>query len=286
MSVKITWPFKNLDLDAINIYRALNKIDFSTNPTPIVTLPGTATEYVDTEAAMGEIYTYYVEAVKGADNFISEPIRHGNFPNNGPGPQNIIKGDWDNGYFGTIPYEEFISNSDFFAWAGITPGSIAQTAVPVWHKFIYNKKIIFMPARFIHSVNFYTLYNAGLYFGVDGPGRQPGMLYPPDDVNQLRIIEIGGYQFKVRTPKSNRADYKNSEWNNTYVRLNTQSQAAGLKGLYGDATPVSGNVHGDGYSTDATNATSIITLPPTYGAVSTVGHSSSTPWVPVLELIY
>ncbi|MCT7475967.1 hypothetical protein N5V81_13370 [Escherichia coli] len=49
-------------------------------------------------------------AVKGTEKVMGLPIVQGDFPMTGPGPQELIRGDWHRGYFGTLTNEEFILN--------------------------------------------------------------------------------------------------------------------------------------------------------------------------------
>lgn len=126
-------------------------------------------------------------------------------PDNGPGPQNLMKYDElnDVGYFGTLTEAEFFTYTQVEAVAKTAlPGTAAnRTADNFWIKAYWKGKTVYMPRRVIRTGTTWTdIYKAGMVYGIDGDGRY---IPPSGAVNQLTKITLTSanqtkFVFKVR----------------------------------------------------------------------------------------
>uniref|UniRef100_A0AB39CD75 Virion structural protein n=1 Tax=Pseudomonas phage RVTF4 TaxID=3236931 RepID=A0AB39CD75_9VIRU len=146
------------------------------------------------------------------------------FPDSGPGSKTLMLGTKDLGYFGEVPENQFLGRGEFLSMHPVKGDVTTPPAghVFTWHKFMYKEKVIYLPSWHMQSNNKWNdLYNAGLVYGVDGPGTFP--LNPA--VNQrtafLRPDLSDGryYEFITRLPQGHEADpytdatnLRNNEW--------------------------------------------------------------------------
>lgn len=114
----------------------------------------------------------------------------------GPGPGELLAGDYDLGFYGEVSSGDFITFSDLTSEVGVTEGeSLPQSEL--WLKFAYQGKTLFQPYRTIRgSISWEALYQSGLVYGVDGVGRDP--LPNNEPVNQYTTISVQGRVFIVR----------------------------------------------------------------------------------------
>lgn len=245
MTIRLNWPSQAAKgLTAIEIYRKVgwNATLNANNPgTPIATLAGDATEFVEDVANLTKntTYRYWVAAVKDTERLIGNPVTQGFFLDTGPGPQTLKKGDWGCGYFGTVTKEKFFSTPELKT---LLPAAQAEGFVndpPLWHKFIFRGRILFYP-NYPHSNNssFNMAYSRGMVYGTDDNG-----LYVPSGqpaVKQDCKVTKDGRTYRIRLPwalpydttSGTTGDYLNGEWRNTFARLFTATGSAlGLAGV-------------------------------------------------------
>lgn len=215
MSIVLNWRQQpGQTLDSIEIYRygtPRQNVDPNNPGTPIVVLPGNAVTYEDTTTDAFATYQYRIVSVKGTDKVMGMPIVQGDFPYTGPGPQELIRGDWWRGYFGTLSNTEFILN------AGELNGLIGFTAwnqnVTLFHKFVYKGRILFIPDSGTRSgTTWREQYNLGLMWGTDDTGRRiPSGL---TGVNQRKTFNKDGFEYVLRLPRF--AEYTTTDSTNFY----------------------------------------------------------------------
>jgi hypothetical protein len=123
------------------------------------------------------------------------------YPDSGPGPIAAV-GDDDVAYFGEVSNAEILSAEEFVNQIPELFGAAVLNDSMPWLKFRYYGKYLFIkkyPIFQLTTGNFQTnwasLYNAGLIYGVDGPGPYNFTT----NVNQLRFVKKGAHTFKVRT---------------------------------------------------------------------------------------
>lgn len=206
MSIRLTWRDVNAAIaDNIIIYRDTVPIPPDSLPTPLVTLAGSATTYDDTTVVRGTVYYYRIAAVKGVDFVLSDNKIHGYFPDSGPGPQTLLRGDWKRGYFGRVTVPGFLTVAETRTVAGLTAGTaVSEATLTHWMKFIFDGKIIFVPCTTLTTgISWKSIYDAGLVYGVDGFGSPgPGMSTVTFNVNQKKQVTVKGFEFLIRLPKA------------------------------------------------------------------------------------
>ena len=116
------------------------------------------------------------------------------YPNSGPGPQTLLFGDTEEGYFGRVPVGEMITGDEVKAQLSVT----GYAAPQYWLKFYRKKEVLFIGVGGTLASGWNNAYNAGLIYGVDGDGDYPNT--PP--VNQLRIVRQGEWAYIVRALRS------------------------------------------------------------------------------------
>lgn len=116
------------------------------------------------------------------------------YPNSGPGPQTLLFGDTEEGYFGRVPVGEMITGGEMKAQLSFT----GYAAPQYWLKFYRKKEVLFIGVGGTLASGWNNAYNAGLIYGVDGDGDYPNT--PP--VNQLRIVRQGEWAYIVRALRS------------------------------------------------------------------------------------
>lgn len=270
MSIILNWKQQpGQTLDSIEIYRYVNPRQ-SVNPVspgePIVVLPGNVTSYEDTTTEAYKTYQYRIVAVKGTEKVMGLPIVQGDFPMTGPGPQELIRGDWHRGYFGTLTNEEFILNHvELNGLIGFTAWNQAPT---LFHKFVFKGRILFIPDTMTRSsTSWNEQYQYGLMWGTDDFG------YPPTSVsntNQRKTFNKDGFEYILRLPRLGDYQYSHSqylnsssyilegEWHNTFASLFRYS---GVVRRFGDLANRAGSSQSDTYATLFAN-----------------GYSANTPW--------
>ncbi|HHS7556198.1 TPA: hypothetical protein ACTPQ1_004488, partial [Salmonella enterica] len=220
MSIVLNWGQQpGQTLDSIEIYRYAGPRQ-TVNPnspgTPIATLPGNATSYEDTTTTAYATYQYRIVSVKGTDKVMGMPIVQGDFPMTGPGPQELIRGDWYRGYFGTLRNTEFILSA---AELNGLIGFSAWNATPaLYHKFVYKGRILFIPDGYtMAGTSWNTQYQQGLMWGTNDAGLR--IPYGLSGVNQRKTFNKNGYEYVLRLPRM--ADYAQTDNSNFYSAPNS-----------------------------------------------------------------
>lgn len=213
MYIDLTWVNMNNVNVTLEIYRGDEPLDRDNLPeTPIVTIDDGGTRYRDTDVELGKTYYYVFVTISDTDSHVSVnyPIRAIN--RRGVGPQDIIDGDANLGYFGTVASGQFLSTNELKEKTGLTDGTVYQP-FPIWHKFIRNNKILFIPhTPIVESITFNQLWNAGLVYGTDVDTN-------PFISAQKKVITIGADQYIVRLMTGFR-DGEYAEWDNNIQTSN------------------------------------------------------------------
>ena len=199
MNIKLKWANRNTTPVTIKIYRNETQVPNDQLVNPIATLEGAVTEYIDTTAVRHKTYYYVIETTNGTLKSYSLPKKVVADFSNGPGPRDLIWGDSNYGYFGTLESASFLGAAEICS--ALIPSLLAALGanpVPQWHKWIRRGKVCFVPAQPIAAAaTMPNLYNAGLVHGMDNIGPwQPGVA----GVNQLKTIQKGYEKFIVRLP--------------------------------------------------------------------------------------
>lgn len=112
----------------------------------------------------------------------------------GPGPQELIAGDMNAGYFGVVSAAEFYSGTRLAFELGVTEGTL-QNSNAGWLKFARHGKVLFVAKQsFMHTVSWDHLYARGIVYGTNDNGKSPR----GTPTNQYTTVEHGGNRFVVR----------------------------------------------------------------------------------------
>lgn len=205
MQTTLTWENPNQLPVIVKIYRGTSELQRGALGTALVTLTEGQTSWVDTTAAAGVQY-YYVYEIISATNPL-EKITSRNFKTmdgkqRGPGPQTLVVGTLELGYYGTVVSSDFFSREYLLNQYSLGVRAAATTEqVNVWHKFVRNNKVLYVPDLPIgFNITWLDLYSAGLVFGYDGDGKGDPANLPTPRVNQLKTLNLGDSQFIVRLP--------------------------------------------------------------------------------------
>lgn len=206
MAVKLNWT-NPAGASKVTIYRALSQIKHNALPAPFAELGADDVEYSDATAIRGMVY-HYVVAVELTDGTVrmTQSQSHGYFPDTGHGPNALIRGDYNEGYFGSVTAAEFFSSATLAAAMKLVSPQVDSyftwaNNAPIWDKFALDGKILLIPRNAIALVQPRYVYNTGFMFGTDDNGKYPaGSTIPVlGVVNQKRIVERDGYRYRVRT---------------------------------------------------------------------------------------
>lgn len=166
MKIDLTWKNRNTLDTGVRIYRANAAFDRSTLPAPLVTLDRTALTYSDTDVVRNGMYYYRIEHFNTNDSALSNLIPMLAQAYTGPGPQTLMHGNMDLGYYGEIPATSLFLGDALATACGVTAGSVVNNATVTWLKFAYKGKILFIPRVSIRdNVDWLSLYQAGVVFG-------------------------------------------------------------------------------------------------------------------------
>jgi len=306
MSVTLNWGAANAALaDSIKVYRATTPLDVNNLPAALATLAGSATSYADTTAVRNTVYYYAVGHVRAGNELLSPVLLMGHYPDTGPGPQTLLRGDWNLGYFGTCTPVQMFTPSTLNAQVPI-PGTLTtDVTITAWHKFIRKGKVLFIPNYyFTTTVQPYQLYNAGLLMGTNDNGTFPFTLNSgamngyTAPANQYKLATVGAYQFIVRAIRASDkpltsyitgiTDIFPSEYNDLIGRMGSTSLAGSPQDKWSDLVGAAGfsgwtqNFTANGVMASMTSSANLDVI-----AALTMGNgfAQTQPWLPVLELI-
>lgn len=193
-SIKLAWSNPNAINTITNIYRSINPIDRANLGAPYKVLSNGEVSFTDTNVVYGQEYNYAFESVNGADRVVSRVFKFSTLPYTGPGPQELLLGDVEYGYYGKLTPIEFIAADALIAKLGIAASPNSNQNL-VWHKYSYKGKILYVPETSIsNTVAWNTIYAAGCMYGVEGEGPLGG------GVPQNATVTFDNNSFKVRSP--------------------------------------------------------------------------------------
>ena len=201
MAIKLKWTNPNVQATTVEIYRGDTPLDRANLANPIATLVSGETEWVDSTATFERVYYYVLVTKRGNEVAVGPNNKVETVERKGAGPNNLRAGDDRLGYFGLLSPSEFFNSTDIIAAAKSTVGLPTELVTPSWYKFIRNGKILYVPNVPIGagSVNWNSLYLAGLVYGTDdaGPANARGGQVA---TNQLVKLSKNGDEYLVRLP--------------------------------------------------------------------------------------
>ena len=248
MKIDLKWVNRNVGEEGTRIYRSETAMDPENLPEPLATVGSGVTTYSDTAIIRGKQYFYRFETFKGEDKALSNEISISAIPYSGPGPQKLIMGDYEAGYFGQVTSTEFFTGEEVAYYSGLSQGAVINNTTN-WFKFAHKGKILFIPMKQIRGgVSWTELYNKGLVYGRELEETTPhtAITIP---VEQLKYVTKNGDNFKVRLMKGAPADpavgttisttdstgFEGSEWNDLIYKMVTQVPVSQIGGNWSDA---------------------------------------------------
>lgn len=219
----------------------------------------------------------------------------------GPGPGKLIAQYNETpikytGYYGRLTDDQFSTYSAVITKTIPTWGTLPSGGSG-WMKFLIDGKILFIPVYPIttQTITKGALYSSGVVYGVSGPGPKPASVSP---VNQLKIIEIQGYQFIVRLLSGAATDPTNitnagvtgspltkpSEWDRLMLNALPGSYANQQGPKYGRIDVHKSNVLVKEWSTQIVSNEPYV-LSRSEATASSGYTGISFLWIPVLELV-
>lgn len=205
MPIRIDWLDPNGGTQPVNIHRATSPMNDEANlPAPIATVTG-ASFYVDDAAVRNQLYYYRLSSLgqAGAADMIITPNKPmASMPYTGPGPQTLLRGDWECGYFGRLPMGSLITSQELVSILGA--GTDTAIADNEWLKYVYKGNIFFFPKYAIaHTISWDTVYKAGMVFGDIDPAQWPAIAKSSwGTITQKKRITIGNHVLTIRNPTS------------------------------------------------------------------------------------
>lgn len=205
--------------------------------------PGVS-EYVDTDIEPRTLYYYRVDA-RSPDDYAYGVIKtHSWVQERGIGPQEIVLGDWELGFFGTVNAEDIWGTTQplYFTSIGLTKSVLGS--IEKFHKLAWEGKVIFVPDRPFGYVNgvfkdlMQDFYMNRLLYPVGFPDayRDPiltGQSYPQGDHTTINgydyIVSNIGVGNPLRTPS-------NSGMQMAVGGYQTNSLWQQVKRIYGQTT--------------------------------------------------
>lgn len=112
----------------------------------------------------------------------------------GHGPQSLMGGDAQWGFYGEVASADFISGDALATAVGLSAGT-SQNSTSDWLKFNANGRIVLIPKlTFRNTVSWENIYQAGAVYGDDTNG-----LYPAGTARlQDAVVTIDGFDYRVR----------------------------------------------------------------------------------------
>ena len=209
MAIHLKWSNQNAPGNTLNIYRRVGTtITPETKGTAIGSVDSASTSYIDVTAVSGETYSYLLEVVAPLGVAYSRPTSTVNLRRIGPGGVEILYGDSEFGYMGTVPIYQMPNYWDAidFPDANVAP----YNSNLVWHKFVRKGKILIVPSipatktwvgdydTWLNGIWVYSTY--GLASGLTWNFDTSDPKYAP--YKRTWQITFGEDKFNIRAPRA------------------------------------------------------------------------------------
>ena len=204
MKLTLTWKNLNPPGAKISIYRGDAPLVSSALPEPLVTLNDGEETWVDNNVVYGKQYYYMFVTVNANDQVASRNYPIKAYPRRGHGPVELIYGDNDLGYFGSVESVDFTNTFDILKAIGFSSLG-AQSKIkpgrdfPVWHKFVRQGKILLIPDGTLSANGTSNEFiQRGAWFGMDTVG--PQYIIGHTAIQNAKI-KIGPDTYRIRAPR-------------------------------------------------------------------------------------
>lgn len=313
MSLTLRWTNKNTTPVKVEIYRGDAPLDKTALPAaPLATLTAGEEVWVDTTVIPNATYYYLFVTTRGEVVVYSRNHQMAAIPRRGAGPTDLLWGDSTIGYFGSLTSAEFADTFQILTGIGFT-GSEASAFVwktaPIWHKFIRNGKILYIPnSPLSQKLTWMDAAKKGAVYGTDTKEPHASV----HDTVQNAKVKIKQQYYRVRMPLGYSDDPaaiiptdllgKDGDWVCEWQdliasQIDTFSPLRRTPNI--SMTPASTFFQGNGNGTatvcaEMINGTDVLNRGTAFSGQTTVMRASSGPaietygtgpWIPVLELI-
>lgn len=305
MPIKIDWIDGNDNTIEYYLYKSETPIPDNPLPTPLATIPAGTTTYTDLDTPRNKLF-YYRVACKNVDTIslsVNKPLTY--MPYTGPGPNVLLRGTWEFGYFGTMNVSELIAPADLLTMLGLT-GVLSASTDNVWAKIVYKGRVMFVPSQHIcTNLSWENIYKAGAMYGNAPSSQWPALAKSTyGTIPQGKTVSKGDHVFTVITPSSRANPLSTSTaiadciggdvdiFTNPLYRVHTYPFLPGIAsvddinwtGAGGNST-ITSDLYGVGTQVlmrgDNTSADSVVQLPG-YNMAAVLPNSW---WRPMLELV-
>ena len=215
------------------VYRSTSKFDNTTLPTDTKdTADGNTLSMTYTDAVRNTVYWYMISSFDSNGNEVYGQIFNaGYFPDTGPGPQTLLRGDWLFGFFGEVAMTSLFTPAEIINLlknAGYASLSAATAAAypTLYAKVVVNGKILFIPNGAITS-----------FWVGNGPQNNVTQTAPngfPTSLASAPIFSKNGYDYMYRMPKCSLVDanYMNGAIPTYTVEDYLRSESSMVAALY------------------------------------------------------
>lgn len=203
MALLLKWKKRTSTNVITEIYRSNSPIDKAALPPVLATLSNQETEYLDATANYGQTYHYmwvtYNMQMGSPAYSPSTPITVAQ--RRGVGPNTLLTGNADCGYYGDVTQSDLITTAGI--QAAINPGAAALSTLGTafnWRKMAYKGKILYVPSRPVFFDSWLNAYRAGIVYGNFDVSKLP---FPPSGTifAQNRRVTIAGDEYVIRLMK-------------------------------------------------------------------------------------
>lgn len=199
MPIQLNWSDDTTGIEKQFIYRSTSSIDPNNLPVALAEVPANTFTYTDNTVVQGQLYYYVIASQKNGQLSISRQIPMAYLIDTGPGPSTIVRGNWEWGYFGTIPLADLADATTIKTALGDTAMAIGNAVN--WYKMAYKGKVIFFPDGNLFSNAGWTwLYTNGWAYG-DLPVPQ-FVKTAHGDIPQNKTMTLGSRIYRFRLPTS------------------------------------------------------------------------------------
>lgn len=201
MAIILSWSNRGQAVTAVNIYRSGRR---SESPTLLAELNTAVESYTDDTSSRNTIYYYQVGLVIGGSEVKGAVIPVAEVSDPGPGPQTLISGTWEWGYFGKLKPDEFFTSATLRTLCPLGWPAYG-TVISYWRKYALRGKVIYLPDVPIYQFTTAAqtaithLYNAGLLYGNGRSDKSP-LITSSLTVLQDKKVALNGYEFCIRAP--------------------------------------------------------------------------------------
>lgn len=137
MAIRLKWKNPNAGATVVRIYRSATPIDTAALPAPIAEISDGTTSYLDEFPKYGDKFYYVFSVTANGRTLFSPNKQYACVIDLGPGPQDLVLGDFKMGYFGTVsPFE-----------LGFPASVYPEATFTTLYKIARNGKILYLPLK-------------------------------------------------------------------------------------------------------------------------------------------